>query len=131
MSYNISYVTELELIDHGETIHFVIPTTIVPRDNPSQGAISSTTGTNSKYPRHGMLKQHPIQLNVRSVSSTAYLCQIEFNQDDVCSVKFTQTNTHLGRNIRFDIQLSDQRSTTIIACQSQIFISASTKVGTC
>jgi hypothetical protein len=37
----ISYVTELDLINHGKTIHFVIPTTIAPRYNPSKYASRS------------------------------------------------------------------------------------------
>ena len=61
-----------------------------------------------------------------SVSSASYPIQSEVSQD-FHVVKFSQTNTQLDR----DIQLSGQRSNTILAYESKIFISASTKVGTC
>ncbi|CAF4334454.1 unnamed protein product, partial [Rotaria sordida] len=45
----ISYVSELDLIQNGSQIRFVVPTTIAPRYNPNKHGISSPTGTTSKY----------------------------------------------------------------------------------
>ena len=45
---HISYVTELDLVQNGTKIRFVIPTTIAPRYNPNKGGISSPAGTNCK-----------------------------------------------------------------------------------
>ncbi|CAF4661631.1 unnamed protein product, partial [Rotaria sp. Silwood2] len=44
----IKYVTELDLID-GNSIRFVVPTTIAPRYNPSLGHLQSPDGTQAKY----------------------------------------------------------------------------------
>ena len=44
----IQYVTELELID-GNSIRFVVPTTIAPRYNPSLGYLQSPDQTKTEY----------------------------------------------------------------------------------
>ncbi|CAF4280884.1 unnamed protein product, partial [Rotaria sordida] len=38
---HISYVSELNLVQNGSSIQFVVPTTIAPRYNPEKGGISS------------------------------------------------------------------------------------------
>ncbi|CAF0840024.1 unnamed protein product [Adineta ricciae] len=118
----ISYVTELNLIDNGNKIHFVIPTTIAPRYNPSQGGISSPARTNSEYvqttPYTIDFQCQIDKTNVSSVSSTSHPIQIEFNQQDYYLVKFSQNETHLDRDILLDIHLNKQRSNTILAIES-------------
>ncbi|CAF3448731.1 unnamed protein product [Rotaria sp. Silwood1] len=46
---SISYVSELDLVENGSRIRFVVPTTIAPRYNPNTGDVSSPAGTTSKY----------------------------------------------------------------------------------
>ncbi|CAF1468324.1 unnamed protein product [Didymodactylos carnosus] len=46
----ISYVTELDLVSGSNKIRFVIPTTIAPRYNPKEGAISSTVAGTTVVP---------------------------------------------------------------------------------
>ncbi|CAF5146059.1 unnamed protein product, partial [Rotaria sp. Silwood1] len=45
----ISYVSELDLVQNGSRIRFVVPTTIAPRYDPNEGGIVSPGGTTSKY----------------------------------------------------------------------------------
>ncbi|UJR29812.1 hypothetical protein I4U23_017356 [Adineta vaga] len=122
----ISYVTELDLIENGKKIHFVVPTTIAPRYNPSQGGISSPAGTNSQYiqttPYTIDFQCQIDKTNVSSVSSSSHPIQIDLNQTDYYLIKFSQTNTHLDRDILVDIHLNEQRSNTILAIESNVFM---------
>jgi hypothetical protein len=44
----IQYVTELELVE-GNSIRFVVPTTIAPRYNPSKGSLQTPDDTKAEY----------------------------------------------------------------------------------
>jgi hypothetical protein len=45
----ISYVSELDLIQNGTKIRFAVPTTIAPRCNPKKGRVVSPVGTTVTY----------------------------------------------------------------------------------
>ncbi|CAF3825163.1 unnamed protein product [Adineta steineri] len=118
----ISYVTELDLVKNGTNIRFVIPTTIAPRYNPIKRGITSPAGTNSKYVQSS---PYTIQFqceieknNISSVSSSSHPIQIDFSQQDYYMIKFGQDNTHLDRDILLDIHLTEDRSNTILAIES-------------
>ncbi|CAF4867107.1 unnamed protein product, partial [Rotaria sp. Silwood1] len=117
----ISYVSELDLVQNGSRIRFVVPTTIAPRYDPNEGGIISPGGTTSKY-----VSTTPYTIgfccqiektNVSRVSSTSHPIQIEVDQENVYVIKFAQKNTHLDRDILLDIELASNRSNTIIAVE--------------
>ncbi|CAF2148911.1 unnamed protein product [Rotaria magnacalcarata] len=118
----ISYVTELDLIQNGRKIRFVIPTTIAPRYNPNNGGISSPAETNSKYvqtsPYTIDFRCQVDKIGVASVSSPSHPIQVGFNHKDFYTVEFAQRNTHLDRDILLDIDLAENRSNTIVAIES-------------
>jgi hypothetical protein len=45
----ISYVTELDLVQNRTNIRFIVPTTIAPRYNPNKGTITSPATTTTNY----------------------------------------------------------------------------------
>ncbi|CAF1250191.1 unnamed protein product [Rotaria sordida] len=117
----ISYVTELDLVENGTKIRFVVPTTIAPRYNPDKGGISSPSGTTSKY-----VQSSPYTIDFRCqvekkeisrISSTSHPIEVEFGQQDFYVIKFAQQNTHLDRDILLDIELTEKRSNTIVAVE--------------
>ncbi|CAF0897560.1 unnamed protein product [Adineta steineri] len=118
----ISYVTELELIENGKKIRFVIPTTIAPRYNPTKGEITSPAGTNYKYVQSS---PYTIQFqceiekkNISSVSSSSHPIQVDLSQQDYYLIKFSQDKTYLDRDILVDINLIENHSNTILAIES-------------
>ncbi|CAF4485146.1 unnamed protein product [Rotaria sp. Silwood2] len=119
---SISYVSELDLIQNGNTIRFVVPTTIAPRYSPDQGGISSPVGTTSKYvqssPYNIEFHCRVDKSGVSRISSPSHLIQVDFNQQDMYVVEFSQQNTHLDRDILLDINLAENRSNTIVAVES-------------
>ena len=119
---SISYVSELDLIDDGGTIRFVIPTTIAPRYNPDVGGISSPFDTTSKY-----VQRSPYTIefccqveskNIAKVSSKSHPIEIDLNQADFYVVRFAQENTHLDRDIIIDLEFSEHRSNTILTVEA-------------
>ncbi|CAF3415397.1 unnamed protein product, partial [Rotaria sp. Silwood2] len=118
---SISYVSELDLVENGSKIRFVIPTTIAPRYNPNVGDISSPAGTTSKYVQTApyTIEFHcqVEKANVSRISSSSHPIQIGVDQENVFVVDFSQTNTHLDRDILVDIELIDNRSNTIVAIE--------------
>ncbi|CAF1139690.1 unnamed protein product [Rotaria sp. Silwood1] len=117
----ISYVSELDLVQNGSRIRFVVPTTIAPRYDPNEGGIVSPGGTTSKYVSTTL---YTIEFccriektNVSRVSSTSHPIQIEVDQENVYVIEFAQKNTHLDRDILLDIELASNRSNTIIAVE--------------
>ncbi|CAF3121684.1 unnamed protein product [Rotaria socialis] len=118
----ISYVTELDLIQNGRKIRFVIPTTIAPRYNPNNGGIGSPAETNSKYVQTSSytidFRCQVDKMGVSSVSSPSHPIQVGFSQEDFYTVEFAQQNTHLDRDILLDVDLVENRSNTIIAIES-------------
>ena len=118
----ISYVTELELIENGSKIRFVVPTTIAPRYNPNQGGIGSPANTTTEYvqsaPYTIELHCQVEKFGVSRVSSTSHPIQINLNQEDFYMLEFAQNNTHLDRDIIVDVELDKNRSNTILAVES-------------
>ncbi|CAF1176934.1 unnamed protein product [Rotaria sordida] len=117
----ISYVSELDLIQNGRTIRFVVPTTIAPRYNPNQGDISSPAGTTSKYVQ---LSPYTIEFHCRvdkigvsRISSSSHSIQVDVGQQNVYVIEFAQQNTHLDRDILLDIDLAENRSNTVVAIE--------------
>ena len=122
----IGYVTELDLI-HGSTIRFVVPTTIAPRYNPDKGGIASPAGTSSKYVQaspytidfHCHIEKtlgSPTE-QITRVSSSSHPIEVNLGQQDAYIVSISQQNTHLDRDILVNIELSDQRNSTIAAVE--------------
>ncbi|CAF4506193.1 unnamed protein product, partial [Rotaria sp. Silwood2] len=84
---SISYVSELDLVQNGSQIRFVVPTTIAPRYNPNKGGISSPAGTTSKYiqtaPYTIEFRCRVEKTNISRVSSTSHPIQVEVGQEHV------------------------------------------------
>ncbi|CAF1315725.1 unnamed protein product [Rotaria magnacalcarata] len=118
---SISYVSELDLVQNGSKIRFVILTTIAPRYNPDKGGISAPSGTTSKYVQTTpyTLEFHcrVTKANVSRVSSTSHPIQIDLVQEDAYVIEFAQQSTHLDRDILIDIELVNNHSNTIVAVE--------------
>ncbi|CAF0818965.1 unnamed protein product [Adineta steineri] len=105
----ISYVTELNLVENGTKIRFVIPTTIAPRYNPGIGSISSPAGTTSKYVQyvpytidfHCQVEK----VGISSINSTSHPVQMDLSKQDFYIITFSQQNTSLDRDTLLDMQL--------------------------
>ncbi|CAF1058007.1 unnamed protein product [Adineta steineri] len=118
---SISYVSELDLINDGSTIRFVVPTTIAPRYNPCVGDISSPCDTTSKYVQSS---PYTIELccrvekkNIAQVSSKSHPIEVHLNEPDAYVIRFAQENTHLDRDIIIDLELSEHQSNTILTIE--------------
>ena len=90
----ISYVSELDLVQNGTKIRFVVPTTIAPRYNPNVGRANSPTGTTVQYIQSA---PYTIQFHccvdkngISRVSSLSHPIQIDLNREDVYVIKFTR-----------------------------------------
>jgi hypothetical protein len=118
----ISYVTELDLVENGRKIRFVIPTTIAPRYNPNKSGIASPAGATANYVQSAPytidFRCQIDKMNIARVSSTSHPIQIDLGQQDIYVIEFSQENTHLDRDILIDIELSENRSNTIVAVES-------------
>jgi len=57
-------------------------------------------------------------MNIARVSSTSHPIQVNVGQEDIYVIEFSQQNTHLDRDILIDIELSENRSNTIVAVES-------------
>jgi len=121
-SITISYVTELELVENGTKIRFVIPTTIAPRYNPNKGGIGSPAGTTTEYVQSAPytigFHCRVEKIGISSVSSISHPIQVDLNQEDFYRINFSQENVHLDRDIIIDIELKQNRSNTILAVES-------------
>ncbi|CAF3276237.1 unnamed protein product [Rotaria socialis] len=118
---SISYVSELDLVQNGSKIRFVIPTTIAPRYNPDKGGISAPSGTTSKYvqttPYTVEFHCRVTKANVSRVSSSSHPIKIDLAQEDVYVIEFAQQSTHLDRDILIDIELVNNHPNTIVAVE--------------
>ncbi|CAF1434855.1 unnamed protein product, partial [Adineta steineri] len=103
----ISYVTELNLVENGTKIRFVIPTTIAPRYNPGIGGISSPASTTSKY-----VQSAPYTID--------FCCQVE--KVGIASV------SSVSHPIRMDLnmELIENRSNTIIVVETNAVMASFT-----
>ena len=117
----ISYVSELDLVENGTKIRFVVPTTIAPRYSPDKGGISSPAGTISKYVQSSPytidFRCQIEKLGITRVSSSSHPIQVDLGQQDFYLITFAQENTHLDRDILVDIVLTENRSNTIVAIE--------------
>jgi hypothetical protein len=117
----ISYVTELNLVEDGTKIRFVVPTTIAPRYNPDKGGISSPAGTTSKYVQSSPytidFRCQVEKVGISRISSISHPIQMDLSQQDIYVITFAQQNTHLDRDILLDVELAEKRSNTIVAVE--------------
>lgn len=126
----ISYVTELDLVENGTKIRFVVPTTIAARYNPNQGGIDSPASTTVGYVQSApyTIEFHcrVEKLGVSRISCISHPIQIDLNQEDAFLIEFAQENTHLDRDIIMDIELAENRSNTTVAVESGALIASFT-----
>ncbi|CAF1067254.1 unnamed protein product [Rotaria sordida] len=126
----ISYVSELDLVENGTKIRFVIPTTIAPRYNPDQGGITSPASTSSKYAQSSPytidFRCQVEKIGISRVSSISHPIQVDLSQQDFYVITFAQQNTHLDRDILLDVELDEKRSNTIIAVESDAIMASFT-----
>ncbi|CAF0932710.1 unnamed protein product [Rotaria sordida] len=119
---SISYVSELDLVQNGSKIRFVVPTTIAPRYNPNKGGIDSPAGTTSKYvqtsPYTIEFRCQIDKIGISRVSSSSHPIQVDVSKQDTYVIEFAQQNTHLDRDILVDIELAGNRSNTMVAVES-------------
>jgi hypothetical protein len=117
----ISYVTELDLVENGTKIRFVVPTNIAPRYNPNKSGIASPAGTTATYVQSASYTvEFHCQIdkvNIAGVSSSSHPIQLDLDKQDVYVIEFAQQNTHLDRDILLDIKRTPNRSNTIIAVE--------------
>ncbi|CAF3940905.1 unnamed protein product, partial [Adineta steineri] len=126
----ISYVTELNLVENGTKIRFVIPTTIAPRYNPGIGGISSPASTTSKYVQSAPYTidfcYQVKKVGINSISSTSHPIQIDLSKQDFYIITFSQQNTSLDRDILLDMQLVENHSNTILAVETNAVMASFT-----
>ena len=117
----IFYVSELNLVQNGTKIHFVVPTKIVPRYNANTGNIGSPAETTSKYvessPYAIEFQCRVGKFGIAGISSTSHPTQAHVNQEDVYEIGFVQQDTHVDRDILLDIELIENRSNTVVAVE--------------
>jgi hypothetical protein len=133
----ISYVTELNFVQ-GSTIRFVVPTTIAPRYNPTEGGIALPGDTNSKYVQSGAYKidfccrvekmNRSEDEYITRIDSPSHPIQIDLAQQDAYVITFAQENTHLDRDILINIELSQKRANTIVAVESGAMMAVFTPI---
>ena len=99
----ILYGSELDHIENGTKIRFIVPTSIASRYNPGKGTISSPAGTTSKY-----VQSSPYTIDfhcqvekvgISCVSSISHPIKVDLSQQDVYIITLAQQNTHLNRDI--------------------------------
>jgi von Willebrand factor A domain-containing protein 5 len=125
---SISYVTELNAVQNGQTIRFVVPTTIAPRYNPEKGDITGPAQTTSKYVQK---TSYTIQFHcevdrtgVARVSSSSHPIQVDLSKTDCFIVEFAQDHTHLDRDILLDIDRNDTQGNTIVVVENGAVMAA-------
>jgi hypothetical protein len=126
----IHYVQELELIDDGQRIQYVLPTTIAPRYSSisvGDGHIKSPGSTTSKY-----VQSAPYTISffcsisslpIASVISPSHTIQVtsqdSINQYPTMNVSLQQENTHLDRDIILNIDLKQEQVLTYTLVEKQ------------
>lgn len=117
----ISYVSELNLVENGSKIRFVVPTTIAPRYDPNVRRSRSPFDTAAEYVQSTPYKidfRCEVQkLEVLRISSLSHPIQVSLDQGDDYIVEFAQQDTQLDRDILVDIELTENRSNTIVAVE--------------
>lgn len=124
----ICYVQELELIDDGQRIQFILPTVIAPRYSSvseGHGHIKSPGSTTSKYvqsaPYTILFSCSISSLPIASIGSPSHSIQITTPSSDNSNmeVSLVQENTHLDRDIILNIDLKQQRLLTYTLVEKQ------------
>ena len=123
----IHYVQELELIDDGQRIQFILPTAIAPRYSSisaGDGHIKSPGSTTSKYvqsaPYTISFSCSISSLPIASVGSPSHPIQVTTQSDNQpMEVSLIQENTHLDRDIILNIDLKQQRILTYTLVEKQ------------
>ncbi|CAF1412354.1 unnamed protein product, partial [Didymodactylos carnosus] len=116
----IQYVTELELIDEN-FIRFVVPTTIAPRYNPSLGHLQSPDKTKSEYvqktPYSMWFQAHVLRggpYKIMQVANLSHPVNVNISRQ---SIDVSSESIALDRDIILDIDLPDNRPTTLVAIE--------------
>jgi hypothetical protein len=123
----IHYVQELELIDDGQRIQFILPTTIAPRYSSisvGDGHIKSPGLTTSKYvqstPYTISFSCSISSLPIASIGSPSHPIQVTTKSDNsTMEVSLSQENTHLDRDIILNIDLKEQQNLTYTLVEKQ------------
>ena len=121
----IHYVQELDLINDGQRIQFVLPTVITPRYDSDAGGIQSPAETNTRYvqsaPYTISFSCLISSLPIASVGSPSHPIQVTTCSADNPSteISLSQENTHLDRDIILNIDLQQQRILTYTLIEKQ------------
>jgi hypothetical protein len=123
----LRYVQELELIDDGQRIQFILPTVIAPRYSSisaGDGHIKSPGTTTSKYvqsaPYTISFSCSISNLPIASIGSPSHPIQITPQCGNTpASVSLSQENTHLDRDIILNIDLQQQQILTYSLVEKQ------------
>ncbi len=121
----IRYVQELDLIDDGQRIQFILPTTIAPRyssESADHGHIKSPGLTTSKYvqsaPYTISFSCSISSLPIASIGSPSHPIQVT-TKNSTMEVSLIQENTHLDRDIILNLDLQQQRILTYTLVEKQ------------
>ncbi|CAF3602122.1 unnamed protein product [Rotaria sordida] len=111
----ITYVAELDLID-GNSIRFVVPTTIAPRYNPSLGRLQSPDGTPAEYVQNTSysmsFQAHVLrgdEHKIKQVANLSHPVKVNVTRQ---SIDVSSMGIALDRDIILDIDLPDNRPLT-------------------
>ncbi|CAF0855018.1 unnamed protein product [Adineta steineri] len=126
----IRYVQELELIDDGQRIQFVLPTAIAPRYSSisaGDGHIKSPGTTTSKYvqsaPYTISFSCSIASLPIVSINSPSHPIQVTIDSNDNqyprMNASLVQENTHLDRDIILNMDLKQQQIHTYTLVEKQ------------
>jgi hypothetical protein len=122
----IHYVQELELIDDGQRIQFILPTVIAPRySSISTGAghVKSPASTTSKYvqsaPYNISFSCLISSLPIATIGSPSHPIQVTAHENSIMEVSLSQENTHLDRDIILNIDLKQERVLTYTLVEKQ------------
>ena len=122
----IRYVQELDLIDDGQRIQFILPTVIAPRYSSisaGSGHIKSPASTTTQYVQSApysisfacLISSLPIS----TIGSPSHPIQITTHENSTMSVSLSQENTHLDRDIILNIDLKQERVLTYTLVEKQ------------
>jgi hypothetical protein len=65
-------------------------------------------------------------MNIARVTSISHPMQVDVGQEDVYVIEFSQEKSHLDRDILIDIELTQHRSNTILAVESDAVMASFT-----
>lgn len=124
----ISYVTELDLVQQGKIIRFVVPTTIAPRYNPNPGESALPAGITASYVQSAPytidFRCEVEKKSVARISSSSHPIQVDVSGETVYIIEFSEQNTHLDRDILIDVELNANRSNTMIVAEKDALMAS-------